>query len=94
MIGTTTSDSGQRRSPLTIVVSRPHEDTFAKVFVIRHAKFRRGPGESHPNARLSYPYATEYAGQLYVGYSNSGDRGGNQNSAELAVIPVPRLVVD
>lgn len=94
LICTTTSDSGGRRSPLTIAVSRPGEETFSKVFVIRHAESPDGPGESHPNAKLSYPYATEHAGKLYVGYSNSHARGGNQNSAELAVIPVAGLRVD
>ncbi len=94
LVCTTTSDSGGRRSPLTIAVSRPGEDAFAKVFVIRHAEFAGGQGESHPNARLSYPYATEHVGKLYIGYSNSGDRGGNHNSAELAVIPVEKLRVE
>lgn len=46
---------------------------------------------------LSYPYAIEHAGKLYVGYSNNGGGAGrvgegrelwNNNSAELAVIPI------
>lgn len=103
LICTTTADSGKRRSPLTIAVSKPGETLFSKVFVIRHAEFPDGPGESHPNAALSYPYAIEYAGDLYVGYSNSGDKSirvgtgrelWNNNSAELAVIPINQLRVE
>ena len=93
LICSTTADGGGRRSPLTIAVSRPGENTFSKVFVIRHAVFKEGPGESHPSAALSYPYAVEYQGKLYVGYSNNGDRHANNNSAELAVIPLKSLVI-
>lgn len=102
LVGTTTADSGKRRSPLTIAVSRPGETLFSKVFVIRHAEFPGGPGESHPKAALSYPYAIEHEGKLYVGYSNSGGGLGrvgtgrelwNNNSAELAVIPIDQLRV-
>ena len=103
LVCTTTADSGKRRSPLTIAVSRPGETVFSKVFVIRHAEFPDGPGESHPNAALSYPYAIEHEGRLYVGYSNSGDKSSrvgtgrelwNNNSAELAVIPIDQLRTD
>ena len=52
-----------------------------------------GPGESTPTARLSYPYAIEHEGRLYVVYSNDGGRGKNRNSAEMAVIPVRALSV-
>ena len=94
LICSTTADSGHRRSPLTIAVSKPGENTFSKVFVIRHAVFEGGPGESHPSAALSYPYAIEYQDTLYVGYSNNGERHGNNNSAELATIPVEKLAVE
>ena len=59
-----------------------------------------GPGESHPKAALAYPCALEVGGFLYVGYSNSGGGAGrigtgrelwNNNSAELAVIPLDSL---
>ena len=102
LVCTTTADSGKRRSPLTIAVSRPGETLFSKVFVIRHAEFPGGPGESNKGASLSYPYAVEHDGKLYVGYSNSGDKSTrvgtgrelwNNNSAELAVIPVASLSV-
>jgi hypothetical protein len=62
--------------------------------------FPDGPGESHERASLSYPYAIEHEGHLYVGYSNNGGNVGrvgegrelwNNNSAELAVIPVEAL---
>jgi hypothetical protein len=103
LVCTTTADSGKRRSPLTIAVSRPGETLFSKVFVIRHAEFPDGTGESNKGAALSYPYAVEHDGKLYVGYSNSGDKSTrvgtgrelwNNNSAELAVIPVEKLKVN
>ena len=94
LICTTTADSGGRRSPLTIAVSRPGEALLSKVFCIRPAVFPDGAGESHARASLSYPCATEHDGKLYVGYSNSGGRSGNNNSAELAVIPIERLRIE
>lgn len=92
LIAQTTADGGNRRSPLTIAVSRPHDTEFSQVFRIRDA-VQDGPGESNPQTRLSYPYAVEHDGHLYVGYSNDGSRGGNRNSAELAAIPVTSLQV-
>lgn len=103
LIGSTSADGGNRRSPLTIAVSKPGEIQFEKVFVIRDADFPGGPGESHPKAALAYPCAIEHKGKLYVGYSNSGGGVGrtgqgreiwNNNSAELAVIPIERLRVE
>jgi hypothetical protein len=103
LICSTTADGGNRRAPLTIAVSRPGEQTFSRVFVIRHALFPEGPGESHKGAALSYPYAIERDGKLYVGYSNSGGGIGrkgvgrelwNNNSAELAIIPIEQLRIE
>lgn len=100
LICTTTKDTGRKRSPLTIAVTRPGELSFSKIFIIRNAEFPLGPGESHPDAALSYPYAVEFNEKLYVGYSNSGAGVGrigkgrelnNNNSAELAIIPVESL---
>ncbi len=100
LIGSMSADGGHRRSPLTIAVSRPNAELFSNVFVIRHAEFPDGPGESHRNAALSYPCAVEHEGKLYVGYSNNGGNVGrkgtgrelwNNNSAELAVIPLDQL---
>ncbi|MCU0962711.1 MAG: glycoside hydrolase [Pirellulaceae bacterium] len=100
LIGTTTADSGHRRAPLTIALTRPGENRFSRVRVIRQAEFPAGPGESHPQAALAYPYAVEHHGHLYVGYSNNGGNAGrvgegrqlwNNNSAELAVIPLSSL---
>ncbi|MFW5692728.1 MAG: exo-alpha-sialidase, partial [Thermoguttaceae bacterium] len=88
LVCTTTADSGGRRSPLTIAVSRPGEEAFSKVFVIRHAVFPEGPGPSDPKATLCYPYAVEHDGKLYVGYAVK-----NHCTAELAVIPVSALAV-
>lgn len=94
LIGSSTADGRNRRSPLTIAVSRPGEVAFSKLFVIRHAVLENEPGESNPRAALSYPYATEHDGNLYVGYSNNGPRNANNNSAELAVIPIRKLALE
>ena len=90
LICTTAADAGKARYPLTIAVSHPNEKQFSRIFIVRDA-VHKGPGESHPQAALSYPYAIEYEKKLYVGYSNHGGRGKNKNSAELAVIPVASL---
>lgn len=103
LVCSSSADGGGRRAPLTVAVSKPGEEIFSKVFVIRHAIFSDGPGESHGKASLSYPYAIEHEGHLYVGYSNNGGNVGrigegrelwNNNSAELAVIPITSLGVD
>jgi hypothetical protein len=100
LVCSTSADGGGRRAPLTLAVGRPGETQFSKVFVIRHAVFPEGPGESHERVSLSYPYAVEHNGHLYVGYSNNGANVGrigegrelwNNNSAELAVIPIAEL---
>ena len=54
LVCTTTADAGKRRSPLTIALTRPGQDLFNKVFVIRHAE-HPGPGESHQHAALFLP---------------------------------------
>jgi len=94
LVCTNAANNGGRRSPLTIAVSKPGAQTFRKVFVIRHGVFAKGPGESNPKAGLSYPCGIEHDGKLYVAYSNNGGRGGNHNSAEMAVIPLEKLKVD
>lgn len=93
LIGSMSRDGGNRRSPLTIAIGKPGEATFSHVYMIRDA-IHDDPGESTANARLSYPYAVEYEGQLYVAYSNDGGRGGNRNSAELAIVPIEALIED
>lgn len=87
LIGSISGDNGNRRSPLTIVIRSPKKETFDRIYLIRHA-IHDGPGESAEDVRLSYPYAVEHAGKLYVAYSNDGGRGANRNSAELAIIPI------
>jgi len=94
LVCTTAKNNGGRRSPLTIAVSRPGENQFSQVFVIRRSQNPDHPGESADRLSLSYPYATEHEGKLYVGYSNNGGRKGNLNSAELAVIPIAALAVE
>jgi len=102
LIGTTYRGVHNTRDPLTIAISRPNEMPFSRVFVVRNAEFPEGPGESHPEVRLGYPHACEYNGKLYVGYSNNGGKVGrpeskdwretaNNNSAELAIIPIEML---
>lgn len=93
LIGNTTQDARNRRWPLTIAVTTAGGSQFVRVFRIRDA-IHAGPGESHPNASLSYPYTIERDGKLYVAYSNNGGRGANRNSAELAVIPLLSLAVN
>ncbi|WP_417393891.1 exo-alpha-sialidase [Gimesia chilikensis] len=85
---------GGRRSPLTIAVSRPGENVFSKIYVIRRSLHPDQPGESAKRLSLSYPCAIEHNGKLYVGYSNNGGRRANLNSAELAVIPLAELTAD
>ncbi len=90
LVCTNAANNGGKRYPLTIAVSKPGSPLLSQVFVIRHAE-HNGQGESNPKAALSYPCATEHEGKLYVGFSNNGGRGGNHNSAEMAVIPIERL---
>jgi len=91
LICTTAKNNGGKRTPLTIAVSRPGENTFSQVLVIRRSRHDGKPGESAENLSLAYPYAAEHDGSLYVGYSNNGGRRGNLNSAELAIIPIKTL---
>ncbi|MCP4644522.1 MAG: exo-alpha-sialidase [bacterium] len=94
LVGTIVADHNGKRHPLSIAVTKPGEETFSRIFRIRDDVFPEGPGESVEGAALSYPYAVEYEGDLYVGYSNDGNRGRNLNSGEMAVIPVSVLVVE
>ena len=99
LIGSSSADSKNARNPLTIAVSKAGEKTFSKIYCIRRAVHKKGKVESSPKASLAYPYAIEHKGKLYVVYSNSGGRTGNgraywnNNSAELAIIPIKELQV-
>jgi hypothetical protein len=86
LVCTTTADTGGRRSPLTIAVSKPGESAFSKVFVIRTSLFEGTPGVSAANADFSYPYAVEHEGCLYIGYTHK-----SHAANELAVIPLCKL---
>jgi len=86
---TTTADSGGRRSPLTIAVSKPGQPLLSKVFVVRHSVSDKSPGVSDPRAEFSYPYAVEHDGKLYVGYTHK-----SHIANELAVIPITALRAD
>jgi len=85
LICTTTAEAetNNRRSPLTIAVGKPGDHGFLKIFRIRNAVCPESPGRSHPKTNLSYPYAVEHNGNLYVSFTNDG--------AELAVIPINEL---
>ena len=87
LIGATTGDCVNQRNVLTIALTRPGEAGFSRVSVIRHAVFPQGPGPSHPEAALSYPYAIERDGKLYVGYADK-----KEPTAALAIIPLTALV--
>jgi hypothetical protein len=86
LVCTTTADTGESRSPLTIAMSKPGESAFSKVFLIRRSEFPDGLGVSAPNVDFSYPYAVEHDGKLYIGYTHKSHMGN-----ELAVIPVSAL---
>lgn len=86
LVCTTTADTGGRRSPLTIAVSRPGENVFSKVFLIRPSVFEGTPGVSDARADFSYPYAVEHEGRLYIGYTHK-----SHAANELAVVPVAAL---
>lgn len=86
LVCTTTADTGDKRSPLTIALSKPGESVFRKVFVIRTSVSDKTPGVSHPGADFSYPYAIEHDGKLYIGYTHK-----SHAANELAVIPIQNL---
>lgn len=88
LVCTTTADTGGKRSPITIAVSKPGESLFSRVFLIRTSVFERTPGVSAANADFSYPCATEHEGQLYIGYTHK-----SHIANELAVIPVSSLEI-
>jgi len=88
LVCTTTADTGGRRSPLTIAVSKPGESEFSKVFLIRTSISDQTPGVSARNADFSYPYAVEHEEKLYIGYTHK-----SHIANELAVIPLSSLTI-
>jgi hypothetical protein len=89
LVCTTTADTGGRRSPLTIAVSKPGESVFSKVFVIRRSIFPEGPGVSSERADFSYPYAVEQDGKLFIGYTHK-----SHAANELAILPIKSLAFE
>ena len=89
LVCTTTADTGGKRSPLTIAVSKPGESVFSKVFVIRRSIFPEGPGVSSERADFSYPYAIEREGKLYIGYTHK-----SHAANEVAIIPIKSLALE
>ena len=63
--------------------------TIRQVFVIRKSQNPGHPGESADHLGLSYPYAIEHEGKLYVGYSNNGGRRGNSTAPSWRSFPFP-----
>jgi hypothetical protein len=96
LLGNSVRGGNNSREHLTIAVSRPGQEMLCRMWLIRDAEvpgsLRDIYGYTDPQ-RLAYPHAIEHDGQLYVVYS-AGHLGANQNSAELAVIPVGPLAVD
>lgn len=82
LISTITSDGGERRSPLMIAWSAKNKTDYS---------YAASLATGVTSARLSYASAVEKGGNLYIGYSDDGGRGGNLNSAELAVVPLKSL---
>lgn len=68
------------RSPLTIAVSRPGENSFSKVFVIRRARHDGQPGESADHLSLAYPCGVEHDGYLSKTKAIAGQGSTNQIS--------------
>ncbi|MBQ2614837.1 MAG: exo-alpha-sialidase [Clostridia bacterium] len=66
------------RDILTIAVTKKGEDKFSKIYCIDEGAY------------VSYPYAIELDGKLYVAYSWSLE-GLNRNKAKLAVIDIKEL---
>ena len=89
LVCTTTADTGGRRTPLTIAVSKPGESAFSKVFLIRTSISDQTPGVSARNADFSYPYAVEHEGKLYVGYTHK-----SHMANELAIVPIRSLKIE
>lgn len=86
------------RNQLTISIANPGSDKFSKMFLIRDMAIPNALKETYSeidiNPSLSYPYATEYNGKLYVIYSSWMHNGANLNNIELAVIDINELVAD
>ncbi len=87
LIANAANDNRNGRSPLTILYSEPGEKNFTRVKKIRDYE-QEGSTEI---GSQGYPCAVEHEGSLYVGYSVSGGRSWNRNSAEIAVFPITSL---
>lgn len=88
-INSMTADGGPARNSMVLALSRPGEWTYSQICLIRSSEMADHSVDCGPKCRLCYPVAVEHEGRLYIAYSNSGGRGGNFNSAELAVVPIP-----
>ena len=95
LIGNSVQGGNNSRRHLTIAVSRPRQELLSRMWLIRDSAIpealRDTYGYTDPQ-NLAYPHAIEHDGKLYVVYS-AGHLPANQNSGELAVIPIADLAV-
>jgi hypothetical protein len=71
------------RRTLVLAVTRPGEDRLCRMWQLETT-----------GGALSYPYAVEHGGRLWVGYSSAPPGlGGNRNDARLSIIPLESLAV-
>jgi len=92
-IGNSVRGGNNSRAHLTIAVSRPGEKLLSRLWLIRDAEVPPSLRDTYgctDRQALAYPHAVEHDGKLYVVYS-AGHLPANQNSAELAVIPLAAL---
>jgi hypothetical protein len=72
------------RRTLAIAVSRPGQEQLCRMWQVETT-----------DGALSYPYAVEHDGHLWVAYSSAPrGLGGNRNNARMAIIPLASLAVD
>ncbi|MFH1566555.1 MAG: sialidase family protein, partial [Gemmatimonadota bacterium] len=93
LVGNSVRGANHSRGHLTIAVSRPGEPQLSHLWLIRDAAVPAALRPVYGYAELqhlAYPHAEERDGRLYVAYS-AGPLPANQNSAELAVVPVEEL---
>lgn len=74
-------DLTRLRDPLTIALTEKGKDTFSKIYTIDSGSI------------LSYPYAIEHDGKLFVAYSQMPHNQSqcNANTAKLAIIDISSL---
>lgn len=83
------------RNTLTLALTAPGGEVFENIYVIRDmaipANLREVYTETELNLSLSYPFALEKDGKLYIVYSSFAYSGTNYNHIEMAVIDLSFL---